>query len=107
MTRTPSSQVTHDGPHYHWQRCGPGGIRRAVFIGHTACRGVHVDGVVVMETSARDEALLNEIAQLFELYASDSRAMAARGYSKRVNMARAVVWEEAAANVRSIRLMTP
>ena len=60
-----------------------------------------------MQTSARDEALLEEIAQIFDMYASDSRAMAARGYSKKANMARAVVWDEAAADVRSIKLVQP
>ena len=60
----------------------------------------------MLQTSARDEALLEDIASLFEIYASDSEAMAARGYSKRDNAIRAKVWREAAADVRSIKLVS-
>lgn len=62
---------------------------------------------MTLHTDARDEALLEEVADLFDIYASDSEAMAARGYSKRVNAIRAKVWREAAADVRSIKLTTP
>jgi hypothetical protein len=62
---------------------------------------------MTMHTTARDEALLGEIAALFEMYASNSDAMAARGWSKRENLCRAKVWREAAANVRSIELDPP
>ncbi len=59
----------------------------------------------MLHTSARDEALLEEVAQLFDMYASDSEAMAARGWSKRESTCRAKVWREAAADVRSIKLV--
>ena len=59
---------------------------------------------MTMHTSARDYALLEEIAQYFEILASDSEAMAQRGYSKRDNQTRAKVWREAAADVRSIKI---
>ena len=59
-----------------------------------------------LQTSARDEALLEEIAILFDIYASDSEAMSARGYSKRDNAIRAKVWREAAVDVRSIKLVS-
>ena len=52
------------------------------------------------------DALLEEIAILFDIYASDSEAMSARGYSKRDNGIRAKVWREAAADVRSIKLVS-
>ena len=60
---------------------------------------------MTLQTSARDEALLEDIASLFDIYASDSEAMAARGYGKRENGIRAKVWREAAADVRSIKLV--
>lgn len=60
-----------------------------------------------LQTSARDEALLEDIAGYFDILASDSEAMARRGYSKRDNTLRAKVWREAAADVRSIKLVTP
>ncbi|MBA3912159.1 MAG: hypothetical protein C0524_20330 [Rhodobacter sp.] len=60
----------------------------------------------MLQTSARDEALLEDIASLFDAYASDSEAMAKRGYSKRDNGIRAKVWREAAADVRSIKLVS-
>lgn len=58
-----------------------------------------------MQFDKRDEALLEDIASYFEMLASDSEAMAARGYSKRENSIRAKVWREAAADVRSIELV--
>ena len=59
-----------------------------------------------MQTSARDEALLNEIAAYFDMLASDCEAFAARGIgNKRENAIRAKVWREAAADVRSIKLV--
>ena len=57
-----------------------------------------------MKTTARDEALLEEIAQYFDMLASDSQAFA-RISAKRENLTRAKVWEQAAADVRSIRLI--
>lgn len=58
-----------------------------------------------MQTSARDEALLEDIAGYFDILASDSEAMARRGFSKRENTIRAKVWREAAEDVRSIKLV--
>lgn len=60
---------------------------------------------MTLHTSARDEALLEEVAALFDIYASDIEAMAARGYNKRDNAIRAKVWREAATDVRSIKLV--
>lgn len=60
---------------------------------------------MTMQTSARDEALLEDIAQYFEILAGDCEAMARRGYSKRENGIRAKVWREAAEDVRSIKLV--
>ena len=60
-----------------------------------------------LQTSARDEALLEDIAGYFDILASDSEAMARRGCSKRDNTLRAKVWREAAADVRSIKLVDP
>lgn len=62
---------------------------------------------MTMFTSARDHALLEEIADYFDVLAGDSEAMARRGYSKRENGIRAKVWREAAADVRSIKIMEP
>jgi hypothetical protein len=59
---------------------------------------------MTMHTSARDEALLEEIARLFDIYAADCDALAACGYSKRDSTIRAKCWREAAEDVRSIRL---
>jgi hypothetical protein len=60
---------------------------------------------MTMHTTARDEALLQEIAEYFDMLASDSEEFAARGIgSKRENLCRAKVWREAASDVRSIRL---
>ncbi len=61
---------------------------------------------MTLSTTARDEALLEDIAAYFDILASDSEAMAQRGYSKRTNLIRAGVWREAAADVRSIKLVT-
>ena len=60
---------------------------------------------MTMFTSARDDKLLAEIADYFDILASDSEAMAQRGYSKRENTTRAKVWRQAAADVRSIKLV--
>jgi hypothetical protein len=58
-----------------------------------------------MQTTARDEALLEDIAGYFDILASDSEAMVRRGLGKRENAIRAKVWREAAADVRSIKLV--
>lgn len=59
-----------------------------------------------MHTSARDEALINEIADYFDMLASDCEAMLKRGFgSKRETTIRARVLREAAADVRSIKLV--
>lgn len=47
-------------------------------------------------------SMLEQIALRFELYASDNEAMAARGLSKRANLARAAVWHDAAKELRKI-----
>lgn len=60
---------------------------------------------MTLRTTARDEALLEEIAHYFDILASDAEAFAARGWQKRENTTRAKVWREAAADVRSIRLV--
>lgn len=62
---------------------------------------------MTLRTDKRDEALLEDIAGYFDILASDSEAMANRGYSKRENLTRAKVWREAAADVRSIKLVAP
>lgn len=59
----------------------------------------------VMKTTARDAALVEEIAAYFDMLASDSEAMAARGYDKKENKRRAGQWREAAADVRTIELI--
>jgi hypothetical protein len=60
---------------------------------------------MTMHTSARDEALLEEIAQYFDTLASDSEAFAQRGLgSKRDNLTRAACWRQAAEDIRGIRL---
>lgn len=63
------------------------------------------DETMALSTDKRDEALLEDIAGYFDTLASDSEAMALRGYSKRENAIRAKVWREAAADVRSITLV--
>jgi len=60
---------------------------------------------MVLQTSATGEDLLEELAYLFEIYASDSEAMAARGISKRESTIRARVWREAAEDCRSIKIV--
>ena len=60
-----------------------------------------------MQTDKRDEALLEDIAQFFDILASDSAAFAARGYDKRKNLIRAECWRDAAADIRSIKLVQP
>jgi hypothetical protein len=57
-----------------------------------------------MHTSKRDYDLLDELAEYFDILASDSEGMAARGMDKRRNSERAKVWREAANDVRSIHL---
>ena len=59
-----------------------------------------------MKTDKRDEALIEYIASYFDMLASDSEAFAARGYDKKVNALRAACWREAAADIRSIELVT-
>ena len=62
-----------------------------------------------METDKRDEALLEDIAGYFDILASDSEAMVARQFGsktdQKVSAIRAKVWREAAADVRSIKLV--
>lgn len=58
-----------------------------------------------METSARDEDLIEDIARYFDMLASDSEAFANRIGSKKENLRRAAQWREAAADVRSIKLV--
>lgn len=58
-----------------------------------------------MHTTARDEALIEDIAAYFDMLASDSEAFAKRGFQKRENLMRAKVWREAATDVRSIKLV--
>ncbi len=59
-----------------------------------------------MQTKARDEALIEDIASYFDMLASDSEAFAARKIgSKRENLLRAKCWRDAAADVRSIKLV--
>lgn len=60
---------------------------------------------MAMETDKRDEALLEDIAGYFDILASDSEAFAARNLARRENTIRAKVWREAAADVRSIKLV--
>jgi hypothetical protein len=59
-----------------------------------------------MQTTARDEELLEDIAEYFDMLACDNEALAGRGIvGKRENLTRTKVWREAAANVRSIKLV--
>ena len=60
---------------------------------------------MTLKTNKRDEALLEDIAGYFDVLAADCEAMAARGYRKREYATRAKVWREAAADVRSIKLV--
>jgi len=57
-----------------------------------------------MKTKARDAALIEEIAEYFDILASDSEAFALRG-NKKENLRRAAQWREAAADVRTIELI--
>jgi hypothetical protein len=57
-----------------------------------------------MKTTARDAALVEEIAAYFDILASDSEALAQRG-NKKENQRRAAQWREAAADVRTIELI--
>ena len=54
---------------------------------------------MTLQTDKRDEALLEDVASLFDMYAHDSEAFANRGLDKRRNSERAKVWREAAADV--------
>jgi len=59
-----------------------------------------------METLARDEDLIEEIAAYFDMLARDSQAFADRKIGgKTRNLTRAECWKEAAEDVRSIRLV--
>lgn len=60
-----------------------------------------------MKTSARDQALLDEIAGYFDMLASDSEAFASRrGFGSQTrNKIRAECWREAAEDIRSIQLV--
>ena len=67
---------------------------------------------MTLQTDKRDEALLEDVASLldtvpslFDMYAHDSEALANRGLDLRRNSERAKVWREAAADVRSIKLV--
>jgi len=56
------------------------------------------------EDDAESDALA-ELASLFDMYAHDSESLANRGLDLRRNSERAKVWREAAADVRSIKLV--
>ena len=59
-----------------------------------------------MHTSARDEALLEEIAAYLETLASDCDAMALRGIGGKVrNKHRAEAFRSAAEDIRSIKIV--
>ena len=60
---------------------------------------------MTLQTDKRDEALLEVLASLFDMYAQVSEAFANRGLDKRRDSERAKVWREAAADVRSIKLV--
>ena len=60
---------------------------------------------MTLQTSATGADLLEELAQLFDRYASDSEEFAKRGWSKRENASRAKVWRQAAEDCRSIRIV--
>ena len=60
---------------------------------------------MTLQTDKRDEALLEDLASLFDMYAQVSEAFANRGLDKRRDSERAKVWREAAADVRSITLV--
>ena len=60
---------------------------------------------MTQQTDKRDEALLEDVASLCDMYAHDSEAFANRGIDKRRNSDRAKVWREAADDVRSIKLV--
>ena len=60
---------------------------------------------MTLQTDKRDEALLEYVASLFDKYAHASEALANRGLDLRRNSERAKVWREAAAEVRSIKLV--
>ena len=57
------------------------------------------------QTDKRDEALLEDVASLFDMYSHDSEAAANRGIDKRRNSERAKMWYEVACIVRSIKLV--
>ena len=59
----------------------------------------------MMETDKRDEALLEDIAQYFEILARDSEEMVRRGLQKRDSTIRASVWRQAADDVRAVELV--
>lgn len=59
-----------------------------------------------MHTTARDKALLDEIAAYFETLAYDCETFIARGIgSKTLNKHRAQAFRDAASDVRSIKLV--
>jgi len=60
---------------------------------------------MTLQTDKRDEAMLEDLASLFDMYSHDSDAFANRGLDKRRNSERAKVWREAACVVRSIKLV--
>lgn len=60
---------------------------------------------MILQTSATGQDLLQELAQLFETYASDCDAMAARGYGKKESEIKARVWRAAAADCLSIKIV--
>jgi len=60
---------------------------------------------MTLQTDKRDEALLEDVASLFDMYAHDCEAFANRGIDKRRNSDRAKAWREAADDVRSIKLV--
>ena len=60
---------------------------------------------MTLQTDKRDDALLEDVASLFDMYAHDCEAFANRGIDKRRNSDRAKAWREAADDVRSIKLV--
>ena len=60
---------------------------------------------MTLQSDKRDEALLEDVASLFDMYAHDSENLSNRGLDIRRNFERAKVWREAADDVRSIKLV--
>jgi hypothetical protein len=58
-----------------------------------------------MQTSAREEALVKQIADYLDLLASDCEAFAQRKLDKRANTIRAATLRAAASDIREIKLV--